>query len=216
MGIIKKLIYVVSYFFHFFISYQVLFFLKMLFRVFRSYWIRSEFKSFGKSSRIGKIYSLLGPNYIEVGNNTIINDYIDITAWNSDLVQDGTTLNHQKFAPKIKIGNCCNIGAFNHISSINRIEIGDGTLTGKWVTIVDHNHGESLKNLSDIMPERRELYSSGPVLIGKNVWIGEKATILSNVNIGDGAIIGANAVVTQDIPAYSIAVGCPAKVVIRK
>jgi tetrahydrodipicolinate N-succinyltransferase len=49
--------------------------------------------------------------------------------------------------------------------------------------------------------------------IGNDVWIGARAVILSAVTIGDGAIVGANAVVTKDIPPYAIAVGVPAKVI---
>lgn len=58
-----------------------------------------------------------------------------------------------------------------------------------------------------------ELYddSNHDVVIGNDVWIGDGAVILKG-KIGDGAIIGANAVVTSDIPSYAIAVGCPAKV----
>jgi lipopolysaccharide O-acetyltransferase len=52
-----------------------------------------------------------------------------------------------------------------------------------------------------------------PVVIGDNVWIGESACILPGVTIGEGSIIGALSVVTKSIPAYSIAVGSPAKVV---
>ena len=62
-------------------------------------------------------------------------------------------------------------------------------------------------------PLARPVHSNGPIVIGKNVWIGDKVTILPNVTIGDGAIITANAVVTKNIPAYAIAVGCPAKIV---
>ena len=51
------------------------------------------------------------------------------------------------------------------------------------------------------------------IKIGDTVWIGEKAAILGGVSIGNGAIIGANTVVTHDVPAYSIAVGCPARII---
>ena len=55
--------------------------------------------------------------------------------------------------------------------------------------------------------------SKGNVKIGNDVWIGIGATILSGVNIGDGAVIGASAVITKDIPDYAIVAGNPAKVV---
>jgi acetyltransferase-like isoleucine patch superfamily enzyme len=64
-------------------------------------------------------------------------------------------------------------------------------------------------------PFRRPLVSKGPVLIGDCVWIGDKATILPGVTIGKGSVIGANAVVTKDVPDYCMAAGNPA-VVLKK
>lgn len=86
-------------------------------------------------------------------------------------------------------------------------------MTGRFVLITDNGHGRSIAEESNIPPLKRKTFSKGPVIIGKNVWIGDKATVLPGVTIGDGAIIGANSVVTKDIPANSIAVGIPAKVV---
>ena len=61
-------------------------------------------------------------------------------------------------------------------------------------------------------PNQRRLTSKGPVVIEDNVWIGEKASILSGVHIGKGAIIGAGAVVTKDVPAGHMALGVPARI----
>ena len=61
--------------------------------------------------------------------------------------------------------------------------------------------------------EGNEKTYTKPISIGNHVWICAKATILKGVTIGDGAIIGANSVVTHDVPAYSVAVGVPAKVI---
>ena len=55
--------------------------------------------------------------------------------------------------------------------------------------------------------------SKGPVNIGKNVWTGTNVCIMPGVSIGNGAIIGANSVVTHDIPEAAVAVGAPARVV---
>jgi acetyltransferase-like isoleucine patch superfamily enzyme len=63
-----------------------------------------------------------------------------------------------------------------------------------------------------IEKKERDTYSKGPVVIGNDVWIGFRAIILSGVRIGDGAVIGAGAVVTHDVPPYAIATGIPAKV----
>ena len=92
--------------------------------------------------------------------------------------------------------------------------IGDGTLLGRGTFITDNSHGknESVEELR-ILPNNRELYSKGPVNIGRNVWTGTNVCIMPGVSIGDGAIIGANSVVTHDVPAESVAVGAPARVV---
>ena len=62
-------------------------------------------------------------------------------------------------------------------------------------------------------PLQRPITSRGGITIGKNVWIGENAVILQDITIGDGCIIGAGSIVTKDIPAYSVAVGNPARVI---
>jgi acetyltransferase-like isoleucine patch superfamily enzyme len=77
------------------------------------------------------------------------------------------------------------------------------------VSIRDHNHRFDKLDV----PVRLQGMTSAPVRIGRNVWIGGKATITKGVSIGDNAVIGANAVVTHDIPANAIAVGVPARVI---
>ena len=59
----------------------------------------------------------------------------------------------------------------------------------------------------------RDLHSKGAVVIGKNVWIGDKVSILSGVTIGDNAVIGANSVVTKSVPEGCIVAGVPARVI---
>lgn len=62
-------------------------------------------------------------------------------------------------------------------------------------------------------PLSRLQYSKGEVAIGRNVWIGDKVTVLPGVHIGDGAIIGAGSVVTGDVPAYAVVAGNPARII---
>ena len=118
-----------------------------------------------------------------------------------------------KCEPNLSIGNNCSFVAYNHITCANKITIGDSLLTGKWVTITDNSHGETDKVTLGMRPQKRPITSKGPVVIGNNVWIGDKATILPGVSIGDGAVIAANAVVTKDVPPYAIVGGVPAKVI---
>lgn len=113
----------------------------------------------------------------------------------------------------IEIGNNVFINWDCHIGAINKIIIKENVLIGSKVLITDHSHGSlTLEEINDI-PINRDLYSKGPVLIEKNVWIGEGAAILPNVTIGENSIIGANSVVTHDIPANCVAAGNPARVI---
>lgn len=86
----------------------------------------------------------------------------------------------------------------------NTIEIGDECVIGRDVVIRSFDGHTIVKQGYKI---------AEPIKIGNHVWIGQGATILKGVAIGDGAIIAANAVVTKDVPAYSIAAGLPAKII---
>lgn len=120
---------------------------------------------------------------------------------------------NKKYSPVLKIGDNVSLESDCHISAINRVEIGDNVLMASFVYVSDHSHGEVTDGETNIPPLERPLYSKGPIIIGNNVWIGEKVCILPNVRIGDGAVIGAGSVVTKDIPSGSVAVGNPAKVI---
>lgn len=113
----------------------------------------------------------------------------------------------------LHIGKSCNFGEYVHISASNKVVIGDGVVTGRWVTITDNAHGKSVYEDLAKHPFARAIVSKGSVHIGCNVWIGDKATILPGVTIGDGVIVGANSVVTKDIPAYCVVAGNPARIV---
>lgn len=168
----------------------------------RSKWLIPQFKSCGKNSRFEEIGMLVGAENISIGDFCFFTEGFYLTAW---------TKNGRK--ADITIGNGCDFGAYNHITATNKIVIGDNLLTGKWVTITDNSHGESTLEMMQIHPSKRPNVSKGPVIIGKNVWIGEKATILPGITIGDGAVIAANAVVAKDVPPFCVAAGIPAKIV---
>ena len=167
--------------------------------------IRPRFAAFGTGSRIYPRPALLaGERYIRIGNDVTIGQGVQLTAWDRYL--------DQRFQPEIVIGDGCAIGDGAHITAIDRIELGKHVLTGKYVLITDNAHGETDLALLEIAPNQRPLASKGPVIIEDNVWIGEKASILSGVRIGRGAIVGANAVVTRDVPAGTMALGVPARI----
>ena len=115
----------------------------------------------------------------------------------------------------IKIGKNVQINDYVHIGAAESLIIEDNVLIASRVFITDHNHGSYNNILQDTpysIPIERRIVSF-PTKIEENVWIGESATILPGVTIGKGSIIGANSVVTKNIPPNSIAVGIPAKVI---
>jgi lipopolysaccharide O-acetyltransferase len=116
---------------------------------------------------------------------------------------------------KLKIGDFVSVGESVHIAAINYVEIKNNVLIGSRVLITDHNHGSySGNNQSSPLeiPTKRLLFSSGPVIIHENVWLGDGVVILPNVEIGFGTIVAANSVVTKSLPPYSIAGGIPCRV----
>lgn len=168
-------------------------------------WLKRHFKYMGKGAAFAGDVQLKSAHCIFIGEETSFAKHCILTAWEKYM--------DQSFTPDITIGKDSHFGEYNHITSINKILIGDGVLTGRWVTITDNSHGIFEKRELEMNPIFRPLYSKGPVVIGDRVWIGDKATILPNVTIGDGAIIGSNSVVTKDVPAYSVVAGNPAKVI---
>lgn len=114
------------------------------------------------------------------------------------------------------IGENVQLNDYVHIGAIERVSIGDDVMVASRVFISDHNHGSynrgEHKSSPDIAPSKRPL-SAAPVFIEDRVWIGENVCILPGVSIGYGSVIGAGSVVTHNIPAESIAVGVPAKVI---
>ncbi|MDQ7787557.1 MAG: CatB-related O-acetyltransferase [Thermodesulfovibrionales bacterium] len=93
--------------------------------------------------------------------------------------------------------------------------IGKYCAIGSDVKVITSNHAMNTANIQRALEKRIGLdtmeISKGDVVIGNNVWIGDSAIILSGVNIGDGSIIGAGAVVTRIVEPFAIVAGSPAK-----
>lgn len=109
------------------------------------------------------------------------------------------------FGKNIKIGKDVFVNSGCCFQDQGGVTLGDGCLVGHNVVFATLDH--------DKRPGRRGDMTAAPIVVGKDVWIGEHATILKGVTIGDGAIVAAGAVVTRDVPPNTIAAGVPARVV---
>ena len=155
-------------------------------------------------------------NNIKAGKNCVIKRNVDFTLTDNAYLEFGDDVTIQDYAwfpltmpnPKVIIGNDVVIGRYNIIGGKNLIQIGDHCRFGSFVQVLDTSHGFE-KNI--LIKDQKAII--GKTIIGKDVWVGVGAKILMGVTVGDGAVIGANAVVTKDIPKNAIAVGIPAKVI---
>jgi acetyltransferase-like isoleucine patch superfamily enzyme len=137
------------------------------------------------------------PQGIIIDDNTFIMHHTTLHVFNfRNLPQAG-----------IKIGKNCFLGEFNVIRAQGGVQIGNNVYTGPMVQMVAVNHVYQDPN----RPIREQGITAQGIVIEDDVWIGANATIVDGVTIGRGSIIGAGAVVTRDIPPYSIAIGAPAK-----
>lgn len=201
--IIAKIIWIVSKVYTYQRSQKLCRYRNLLY----SMWIRNFIGKVGELSIIEFPCSLQGSGQkrIVIGNDTWIQQHSILGCWER--------YGEQRFTPTLTIGDHCNIGEYNHITTCNKITIGDGLLTGRYVYIGDNAHGGLSQEEALVLPVKRNLKSKGEVVIGNNVWIGDKVTILGGVTIGDNVIIGANSVVTHDVPSNSVIAGSPAKIV---
>ncbi len=111
---------------------------------------------------------------------------------------------YSDFGKNIHIGKNVFINAGCKFQDQGGIYIGDNALIGHNVVLATLNH--------DLRPSRRRELIAAPIHIGRDVWVGANATILSGVTVGDGAIIAAGAVVAKDVPANTVVGGIPARV----
>lgn len=108
------------------------------------------------------------------------------------------------FGKNITIGKDVFINSGCHFQDQGGITIGDGSLIGHNVVLATINH--------DLNPENGRKNHYAPIYIGAHVWIGSNATILPGVSVGDWAVVGAGAVVTKDVPPFTVVGGVPARI----
>jgi acetyltransferase-like isoleucine patch superfamily enzyme len=148
--------------------------------------------------------ALFGERYIRLGEGSVIGPYSTLSAG----VGPGQVLEHECV---VSIGDRCVIGKGSAIVGHTRVEIGDDVWTGPHVYVTDANHG--YEDVSE--PIGRQFAAARPVRIGSGTWLGAQTVVLPGVTIGRHVVVGAGAVVADDLPDYSVAVGNPARVVRR-
>lgn len=113
---------------------------------------------------------------------------------------------------RLTIGADVNFSDWVHVGALSEVTIGDGCLFGSKVLVTDHSHGSvpDLLAAMPLRPDARLLHSKGPVILEDNVWLGDTVVVLPGVHIGRNAIVGANSVVTRNIPSNTVWAGCPA------
>ena len=107
----------------------------------------------------------------------------------------------------LTIGNNSYVGKGSVIVARERITVGRGALIAEYVTIRDQHHGMERAELAFY----EQPFTTSPISIGENVWLGAKSTVLKGVAIGSDVVVGANSVVTKDVADKSTVVGVPAR-----
>jgi acetyltransferase-like isoleucine patch superfamily enzyme len=116
----------------------------------------------------------------------------------------------QRFQPRIVIGHRVTATGGLTLDAMQEIVIEDDVMFGANIIVMDGLHGYAR---ADVPYKYQPMGRIAPVRIGRGAWIAQNVVIMPGVTIGEYAIVGANSVVTHDIPARSIAFGNPARVV---
>ena len=142
----------------------------------------------GKGTVVGVRTEIVNSANVKIGRDCLLQDAVYIRAGT-----DG----------KITMGDRVAINSFARLFGHGSIEIGEDVQIGPGclITTTDHNIFENLEA------------SFKKVTIGKRAWIGANVTILPGITIGEHAVVGAGSVVTKDVPAYSVVVGVPARLI---
>jgi len=160
-----------------------------------------RYKNLGFQSYIDRPLKVNGRKNIKISKNVTVH----YKTWLAAVPLTGTS------NPILEIGNGTAIGNFNHIYSTKKIIIGKNVLTADKVYISDNLHGFD----DPFMPiMKQQIVQKSEVIIGDGTWLGENVCVIG-ASIGKNCVIGANSVVTKDIPDYCVAVGSPIKIIKR-
>lgn len=169
--------------------------------------IKNKLTQVGDNFYAGSGTVIIGGSFIRVGNNFSAGKNLYLQAWNRYQGQP------TGYTPELIIKNNVSMMDNCQLSCVQSIRIEDNVLFGDNVLVTDNFHGKSTAHELLLPPLKRKLFSKGPVLIKKNAWLGRNVCVMPNTVIGEGAVIGANSVVTHNVPDYTIVAGAPATII---
>ncbi len=158
--------------------------------------------SLGKDSYFRRPWYITNPDRIEIGARARIGRHVVINAMGS---YEGVAQNGH-----VRLGDDVYLGSYTQIHAMNPLEIGDGVVISEHVYISDTSHRIDPR---EGLIMKQPLETKGPVRIGRHVFLGYGCSILPGVTLGDHAVVGARALVTRDVPPYSLVAGSPARVI---
>ncbi|HFJ9293030.1 MULTISPECIES: acyltransferase [Bacillus] len=175
----------------------------------------------GKFLFVGKKVELKGKRFIKLGNGITIDNHVSLDALSIEGIHIGNNVHigtYTKMACSgslknlgkgLKIGNNSGIGDFCFFGAAGGIQIGNNVIMGQNVRFHSENHNFDRLDI----PIKEQGVTNKGITVGNDCWIGSGAVFLDGVEVGDGCVIGANTLVNKNIPAYSVAVGNPVKIV---
>ncbi|GJL48841.1 MAG: hypothetical protein NPIRA01_00680 [Nitrospirales bacterium] len=170
----------------------------------------------GSNTVLGRSVILRHPHKIRIGKNVTIDDncVLDAKGQSNKGIQIGDNVyigrNSIVYCKdgNIDIQSKANIGSNCEIFSGDHVFVGNGSMIAAYCYIMS---GNSYDYESQVAFSDQKVYSKGSTTIGQNCWLGAKVVVLDGVSIGDSAVVGAGAVVTNNLPSRTISMGLPAK-----
>ncbi len=154
-----------------------------------------HFDRFGTHVAMGARVRFFGPVRVFIGSHSALFDDVILSGPGEVHIGDRSTIGHNSVLvsrERIQIGNDCMLAAFCYVLD------------------VDHEFADPDE------PIPQQGLRVKPVIVGNDVWVGAGSFILRGVTIGDGAVVAANSVVTEDVPPYTVVAGSPARVIKKR
>lgn len=182
----------------------------------RPYWLKKCYLGFRhwyteyflrpECASLGPHHTIMKPWYVNIsGNNIVIGRCFTVVAEPGQWVEIGVW-GQAEGEGRVTIGDCVLMSPGSRISASCQVILGNGVMlaNGSYITDSDWH---------TIYDRTKRDATATPVTIGDNVWLGDHATVLKGVTIGENSVVAARAVVTRDVPANVVVAGNPAKVV---